>query len=154
MIFQWPEVVQSLNGLVFKYHLNTGLNLVWYSDHHLNNKPVFEWWSEYRTTICLGLRWVKEPKALVDYLMQETSNLRNNEWGVIRQCLDYFVFWTFTGTFSIKVCWDLSAWGIAATAVSIIRRAEHTHFYSAKVESCMQLQYNCNGKLGLNEQDL
>ena len=24
------------NGLVFKYHLKTGLNLVQYSEHHLN----------------------------------------------------------------------------------------------------------------------
>ena len=31
-------------------YLNTGLNLVWYSDHHLNTGPVFKWWSEYQTS--------------------------------------------------------------------------------------------------------
>ena len=25
-------------------------NLVWHSEHHLNTRPVFEWWFEYRTS--------------------------------------------------------------------------------------------------------
>ena len=51
LVFKWSKVVQSLNCQLFKCHLNTGLNLVWYSDHHLNTGPVFKWWSQYRTTI-------------------------------------------------------------------------------------------------------
>ena len=45
----WSKLVQP-NGLVFKYHLITRLNLVRYSGHHLNTGPVFECWSQYRTT--------------------------------------------------------------------------------------------------------
>ena len=33
--FKWLKVVQSPNGGVFECHLNTRLNLVQYSDHHL-----------------------------------------------------------------------------------------------------------------------
>ena len=36
LVFEWSKVVQSPNDLVFKCHLNTEPNLVWYSDHHLN----------------------------------------------------------------------------------------------------------------------
>ena len=51
LVFEWSKYVPSLNGPLFECHLNTGLNLVWYSDHHLNTGPVFKWWSEYQTTI-------------------------------------------------------------------------------------------------------
>ena len=33
-------------SVVFECHLNTGLNLIWYSDHHFNTGPIFKWWSE------------------------------------------------------------------------------------------------------------
>ena len=36
LVFKWSKVVCSPNCLLSKYHLNTGVNLVWYSDHHLN----------------------------------------------------------------------------------------------------------------------
>ena len=35
--FKWSKVVSSLNGPVFKCHLNIGLNLIWYLEHHLKN---------------------------------------------------------------------------------------------------------------------
>ena len=52
MTFQWSKVVWSPNGLVFEFHLNTGLSLFWHSfkyragnwmvvwipDHHLNTR--------------------------------------------------------------------------------------------------------------------
>ena len=38
-------------------HLNTGLNLEWYSDHHLNTRLVIKWWSEYQTTIWIPDMW-------------------------------------------------------------------------------------------------
>ena len=61
LVFKWSKVVRPPNGLLFKCHLNTWLNLVWYSDHHflipdwyLNgglNTELFEYWtSEYRTS--------------------------------------------------------------------------------------------------------
>ena len=37
LVFKWSKVVRSRKGLVFKCHLNTVLNLVWYLDSHLNN---------------------------------------------------------------------------------------------------------------------
>ena len=36
LVFEWLKVDQLLNGPLFKCHLNTKLNLVWYSDPHLN----------------------------------------------------------------------------------------------------------------------
>ena len=51
LVFKWSKVFRSPIGPVFKCHLNTGLNFVWYSDRNLNTRPVFEWWSEYQTTI-------------------------------------------------------------------------------------------------------
>ena len=36
LVFKWLIVVRLPNGPVFECHLNTRLNLVWYSDHHLN----------------------------------------------------------------------------------------------------------------------
>ena len=40
LVFKSSKVVQSLNGPLFECNLNTGLNLVWYSDHHLNTGQV------------------------------------------------------------------------------------------------------------------
>ena len=57
LVFEWSIVVWLLNGPLFECHLNTGLNLVQYSDHHLNTWPVFKWWSEYRTTIWIPDKW-------------------------------------------------------------------------------------------------
>ena len=51
LAFKRSKVVRSPNGLVLECYLNTGLNLVQYSDNHLNNRTEFEWWSEYPTTI-------------------------------------------------------------------------------------------------------
>ena len=51
LVFEWLKVVLSSNGLLYECHLNTELNLVQYSDHHLNTGLVFKWWYEYRTTI-------------------------------------------------------------------------------------------------------
>ena len=50
LVFKWSKVVHLPNGLLSQCHLNTGLNLVRYSDHHLNTRPVFKWWSEYQTS--------------------------------------------------------------------------------------------------------
>ena len=36
LVFEWSKVVRSPNGPLFKCHLNTGLNFVQYSEHHLN----------------------------------------------------------------------------------------------------------------------
>ena len=36
LVFKWSKVVRLPNGLLSECHLNTGLNLVWYSDHHFN----------------------------------------------------------------------------------------------------------------------
>ena len=36
LVFKWSKVVGSPNGLVYECHLYTRLNLVRYSDHHLN----------------------------------------------------------------------------------------------------------------------
>ena len=47
-VFEWSKLDQSPNGLVFQYHLNTGLNLLWYL--HLNTRLPFEYQTtEYRT---------------------------------------------------------------------------------------------------------
>ena len=40
LVFKWPKVVRSMKGLLYECHLNTQLNLVWYSDHHLITRPV------------------------------------------------------------------------------------------------------------------
>ena len=44
------NVVRFPNGPVFVCHLNTGLSLVWYSDHHFNAGPILKWWYEYLNT--------------------------------------------------------------------------------------------------------
>ena len=50
LVFDWSKVVQSPNGPLFECHLNTGLNLVRYSDHHLNTElPFYYRTSEYQT---------------------------------------------------------------------------------------------------------
>ena len=36
LVFECSKVVRLPNGLLFECHLNTGLNFVWYSEHHLN----------------------------------------------------------------------------------------------------------------------
>ena len=45
LVIKWLKVVRWPNGQLFECHLNTGLNLVWYSDRRLNTGPVFKWWS-------------------------------------------------------------------------------------------------------------
>ena len=57
LVFKWSKVVRSLNSPLFECHLNTGLNFVRYSDHHLNTGPVIKWWFEYQTTIWIPEKW-------------------------------------------------------------------------------------------------
>ena len=35
LVFEWSKVGRPLNGSVFECHLNTAINLVRHSDHHL-----------------------------------------------------------------------------------------------------------------------
>ena len=51
LLFKWSKVVRSPNGPAFECHLNTGVNLVLNADYHLNTGSIFNWWSEYQTTI-------------------------------------------------------------------------------------------------------
>ena len=55
LVFKWLKVVCWPNGLVFECHLNTGLNLVQYSDHHLNAGKV---------KICQCVAIVNKPTSL------------------------------------------------------------------------------------------
>ena len=51
LVFKWSKVVQLPNGPLFESHLNTGLNLVCYSNGGLNTRLPFEYrTSEYRTS--------------------------------------------------------------------------------------------------------
>ena len=50
-VTKWSKVVRSPNGPVLECHLNTGVNLVLYADHHFNTGPKFNWWFENQATI-------------------------------------------------------------------------------------------------------
>ena len=60
LVFEWSKVVRSSNGPFFEWHLNTRLNFVCYSNHHLKTGPVFKWWSEYRTPIWIPDIWIPD----------------------------------------------------------------------------------------------
>ena len=60
LVFKWSKLVRLPNGLLFECHLNAALNLVWDSDRHLNTGLVFEWWSEYQTTIWIPDIWIPD----------------------------------------------------------------------------------------------
>ena len=117
LVFEWSKVVRSPNCLFFECHLNTGLNLVWYSDHHLYTGPVLKWWlnteppfeyqtSEYRTSESSLLRCFRYSDVTCKSIFSTTT--QSQKWShtttqkviVVHLIFDWLIDWIIYSRYS------------------------------------------------------
>ena len=89
LVFKLSKVIQSPNCPVFECCLSTGLNLVQYSDHHLNTLQVkvpyldvsiVQMFTKYSRDLKPGLAWIwTDPKEVDLQIVQILNGIWNLE---------------------------------------------------------------------------